>query len=44
MLTPDGKPRADLWTADGVHPNHAGYLVRVKMMLPVLGAPDKAAR
>jgi lysophospholipase L1-like esterase len=43
MLTPDGKPRADLWTADGVHPNHAGYLVRVKMMLPVLGAPDKTA-
>ena len=43
MLTPDGKPRADLWTADGVHPNHAGYLVRVKVMLPVLGAPDKTA-
>jgi lysophospholipase L1-like esterase len=43
MLTPDGKPRADLWTADRVHPNHAGYLVRVKMMLPVLGAPDKTA-
>ena len=41
MLTPDGKPRADLWTADGIHPNHAGYLVRVKMMLPVLGPPDK---
>ena len=44
MLTPDGKPRADLWTADGIHPNHAGYLVRVKMMLPVLGAPDKTIR
>jgi lysophospholipase L1-like esterase len=44
MLTPDGKPRADLWTTDGIHPNHAGYLVRVKMMLPVLGAPDKTAR
>jgi lysophospholipase L1-like esterase len=44
MLTPDGKIRADLWTADGVHPNHAGYLVRVKVMLPVLGAPDKTAR
>ena len=43
MLTPDGKPRADLWTADGVHPNHAGYLVRVKMMLPIMGAPDKTA-
>ena len=43
MLTPDGKIRPDLWTSDGVHPNHAGYLVRVKMMLPVLGAPDKTA-
>lgn len=43
MLTPDGKPRADLWTADGIHPNHAGYLVRVQMMLPVLDAPDKVA-
>lgn len=44
MLTPDGKIRTDLWTADGVHPNHAGYLVRVKKMLPVLGAPDKTVR
>jgi len=44
MLTPDGKPRADLWTADGIHPNQAGYLVRVKVMLPILGAPDKTAR
>ena len=44
MLTPDGKPRADLWTADGIHPNHAGYLVRVNIMLPVLGAPDKTIR
>ena len=43
MLTPDGKIRTDLWTADGVHPNHAGYLVRVKKMLPILGAPDKTA-
>ena len=31
MLTPDGQPRADLWVADGVHPNHAGYLLRVKL-------------
>jgi len=41
MLTPEGKPRADLWVADGVHPNHAGYLLRVKIMLPILGEPDK---
>jgi len=44
MLTPDGKPREDLWVADGVHPNHAGYLLRVKIMLPMLGEPDKPAR
>ena len=41
MLTSDGKPREDLWVADGVHPNHAGYLLRVKIMRPLLGAPDK---
>jgi lysophospholipase L1-like esterase len=41
MLTPDGKPREDLWVADRVHSNHAGYLIRVKIMLPLLGEPDK---
>ena len=41
MLTPEGKPRMDLWVADGVHPNHAGYLLRVKIMQPLLGEPDK---
>jgi lysophospholipase L1-like esterase len=40
MLTPDGKPREDLWVADRIHPNHEGYLLRVKMMRPILGAPD----
>jgi len=44
MLTSDGKPREDLWVADGVHPNHAGYLLRVKIMLPFLGEPDKTSR
>ena len=44
MLTPDGKPRDDLWVADGVHPNHAGYLLRVKIMQPILGEPDKKAQ
>lgn len=42
MLTPDGKPREDLWVEDRIHPNHAGYLIRVKMMRPLLGKPDKA--
>ena len=41
MLTPDGQPREDLWVADGVHPNHAGYLLRVRIMRPILGEPDK---
>jgi lysophospholipase L1-like esterase len=41
MLTPEGKPRADLWVADGIHSNHAGYLIRAQLMLPLLGAPDK---
>lgn len=40
MLTPDGKPREDLWVADGAHPNHAGYRLRVKLMLPLLGAAE----
>lgn len=39
MLTPDGKPREDLWVADRVHPNHAGYLIRVKLTKPLLGPP-----
>ncbi len=43
MLTPDGKPREDIWVADRVHPNHEGYLIRVKLMLPLLGPPDKPA-
>ncbi|MEO8360346.1 MAG: GDSL-type esterase/lipase family protein [Vicinamibacteria bacterium] len=40
MLTPDGKPREDLWVEDRVHPNHAGYIVRASVMRPFLGAPD----
>ena len=44
MLTPDGQPREDLWVEDRVHPNHAGYLVRVGIMRPLLGPPDRAPR
>ncbi len=40
MLTSDGQPREDLWVADRVHPNHAGYLLRVRLTKPFLGAPD----
>ena len=41
MLSADGTPREDLWVADRVHPNHAGYLLRVKIMRPLLGEPDR---
>lgn len=41
MLTADGKPREDIWVEDRVHPNHAGYLIRVKIMRPLLGKPDR---
>jgi hypothetical protein len=39
MLTPDGQPREDLWVEDRVHPNHLGYLLRVKLTRPLLGPP-----
>lgn len=41
MLTPDGQPREDLWVEDRFHPNHAGYLVRVRLTRPLLGEPDR---
>jgi lysophospholipase L1-like esterase len=41
MLGPDGQPRDDLWVEDRIHPNHDGYLLRVKIMRPLLGPPDK---
>src|SRR5215831_4302091 len=41
MLTPDGQPREDMWVEDRIHPNHAGYQIRVKLMLPLLGKADK---
>jgi lysophospholipase L1-like esterase len=44
MLTKDGKPREDLWVADRVHPNHAGYLLRVELTKPFLGNPERAVK
>ena len=41
MLAPDGKPRDDIWVADRIHPNHEGYLIRTRLMLPLLGSPDQ---
>lgn len=40
FLGPDGKPREDFFVEDHVHPSHAGYELRVKIMKSVLGAPD----
>jgi hypothetical protein len=37
MLTPAGQPREELWVEDRVHPNHAGYLIRAKLTIPLLG-------
>jgi lysophospholipase L1-like esterase len=39
MLTKDGQPREDLWVEDRVHPNHAGYRLRVELTRPLLGPP-----
>ena len=33
-----------MYIADGIHPNHAGYLLRVKIMRPLLGEPDKKSQ
>jgi lysophospholipase L1-like esterase len=44
MLTPEGRPRTDLWAADGIHSNHAGYQTRAQLLLPLLGAPDQKTR
>lgn len=41
MLTPQGQPREDIWVEDRVHPNHAGYLIRVERTRPLLGPPDR---
>jgi lysophospholipase L1-like esterase len=43
FLGPDGKPREDLYGPDRIHPNHEGYLVRVRIMRPLLGPPDGKA-
>jgi len=44
MLTPEGKPREDIWVEDRIHPNQEGYRIRVKIMRPLLGAPDQPAK
>lgn len=42
FLKPDGTPNDALYGEDRIHPNQDGYRVRVKIMRPLLGKPDKA--
>ncbi|MDB6055621.1 MAG: Argininosuccinate lyase [Verrucomicrobiales bacterium] len=37
----DGKPREELFVADKLHHSAEGYKVRVKVMRPILGKPDR---
>lgn len=41
MLTADGQPREELWVEDRIHPNQAGYRIRVGAMRPLIGPPDR---
>ena len=44
ILTADGKPREDLFVADKLHHNEAGYQIRTELVRPFLktnGAPRK---
>jgi len=41
MLTSAGQPREDLWVADRIHPNHAGYMIRVRLTKSFLGPADR---
>jgi lysophospholipase L1-like esterase len=38
LLGPDGQPRADLYLADGLHPNAEGYRIRANTIRPHLEA------
>ena len=42
FLGTDGKPREELFIEDHLHPSHAGYLLRVKLLRPLLGKADRA--
>jgi lysophospholipase L1-like esterase len=42
-LGADGKPREELFVEDHLHPSPLGYQLRVKIMRPILGEPDRPA-
>lgn len=43
-LLPDGRPRADLYLADGLHPNETGYELWATLVKPVLDQFDPPQR
>ena len=41
FLTPDGKPRAELFVSDGQHHNAEGFKARAQLIIPHLPPPEK---
>lgn len=44
MLSRNGRPRADLYLKDGLHPNARGYAIWVKVLTPILNRYDRPPR
>ena len=40
MLTEDGRPRADVYLKDGLHPNAHGYALWASILRPILDQYD----
>ena len=40
MLTADGRPRADVYLKDGLHPNAEGYAIWASILRPILDKYD----
>lgn len=43
-LNSDGQPRGELFVADKLHHNEAGYKIRTKLVLPFLKCEGKSAK
>jgi len=43
MLDPNGNPRAELFTVDGIHMNEKGYRIWRDVLLPLLDPPTEVA-
>jgi lysophospholipase L1-like esterase len=44
FLTADGKPREDLFVADKLHHNEAGYKIRTSLVMPFLKGEERASK